>query len=465
MSNLFYGLNTAKNTLQAQNAVLNTTAHNIANANTPGFSRQSVTIVPIPDAANRGFGNASRVSIGGGVEAKIVTRNRFALYDVIYRTENQNLNDFTKTEELMHQVELLFDEPSDRGLSGVLNNFFNGWQEVANDPQNMAARESLKSNADELASRMHRIYNQLQTMREDINTELANIPDRINEIAGEIANLNVSIRVTENQNASANDLRDKRDNLIDELSGFVNVRSVEQKDGTITVIIGSNVLVEHDAVSKLHVVTELSEDEGINKTVIMSEEGTEYAPQSGKMGALIKFRDNTLKQIMDKLDVLAESIVTSVNYEHRYGYGLDGGTGRNFFDPTKTKAFNIGVSADISDVTNIAASGDGSVGDNANALRINDVKDQKKVKDTFSIFEYYNALIANIGIMAREAQSGRTNEELLVNQIDNAREGIKGVSIDEELVQMIQTQRIYQAASRLIVVIDTLLEDILRMVG
>lgn len=461
MSTLFYGLNIIRNALRTQTAVLNITAHNIANAETPGYSRQTVIVTAIADDSSRGLRSSPMINIGSGTEAMEVARSRFALYDEIFRKENQDLNDYIKTEELMHQVELLFDEPSDRGMSKVFNDFFNGWQEVANDPHNMAARQSLRSFGEELASRLNRTYKRLQILREDIDNEIKTIPKRINEMTAEIADLNISIRISESQNASANDLRDKRDHLVDMLSEYVDVRAIEQKSGTYTVIIGSQVVVENDIHTNLSSVSQVVGGEGSIRTAILSDEGIEYVPRHGKMGALIRFRDYHLENIMDKLDKLTESLVNSINYEHRYGYGLNGTTNINFFNPNKTKAFNIEVSSEINDVRKIAASGDGSVGDNSNALRVNDVKDQDVVDQEFTLNEYYNSMIAEIGIMARKAKSGRVNEQLLVTQIDNAREGIKGVSIDDELIQMISTQRIYQSAAHMVRVLDSLLEEVL----
>jgi flagellar hook-associated protein 1 FlgK len=300
-------------------------------------------------------------------------------------------------------------------------------------------------------------------MRQDIDTEIATIPENINEITAEIADLNSSIRLAEIEGGSANDLRDKRDQLLDDLSEYSSLRAVEQKDGTYTVIIGSHVVVDHEKSTELQAITSITENGNERKTVIRSEDGTEYVPDSGKLGALIRIRDTVIGEILNKLDNLAGSLVQSVNFEHRNGYGLDGQTGRNFFNPNYTKAFNISLSSDIDDVSNIAASGTGDRGDNTNALAINGVRDQKVVEGEYTVSEYYSALIADIGILGREAKSGRQNEELLVSQIDNSRESIKGVSIDEELIRMIQTQYIYQGASRVVVTIDSLLETLIAM--
>ena len=461
MSSLFYGLNIAKNTLSAQTQVLNVTAHNVANANTPGYSKQTVELAAVNNNSPSSLRSSSDLAIGAGVEAKSVARSRSPLYDAIYRKENQNYNNFSKTEDLLSQVELLFDEPSDRGLSSILNDFFNSWQDIASDPPNMGARQSLKSIGNELTDRLHRINTQLLTMRQDIDNEISAIPASINEISRDISTLNESILLAGIQGGSANDLRDKRDTLIDELSKFSDVRAVEQSDGTMTVIIGSKVIVEHNKATELYAVSSTSDQRNVQRTVIRSKDGTDYVPTEGELGALINFRDVTLEDIMGKFNTLADSIVRTVNFEHENGFGLDGGTGRDFFDPNHTKAFNISISDDINDVSHIAASGNGDKGDSANALRINDLRSLKMVNNQFSYGEYYNATISHIGVLAKEAKSGRTNEELLVSQIDNAREGIKGVSIDEELITMIQAQYIYQGASRMIVVLDSLLETLI----
>ena len=462
MSGLFYGIHIGRTALLAQTSVLNVISHNVANANTPGYSRQTVELASVPGNAQGGF-ISTKFSQGAGVSAEQVVRSRFALYDEMYRNENQDYNAFVRTEELLNQVELLFDEPSDRGFAGILDDFYNAWQDLANDPQSMAARQTVKSTAEELTSRMHRLYEQLTIMQADVDNEIATIPERINEIASEIADLNVSIRLSKSQGGTPNDLEDKRDLLVDELTNYAEVRTVPHDDGSYTVILGTKVIVERGTFSELRAVTYTGGDIDTKKTVIVSEDDTEYEPRSGQLGALLNFRDEIIPDITDKLNDLAKSLVETMNFEHSNGYSLNGDTNLNFFDPLGTNAFSIKLSSDIDNVENIAVSGDGSVGDNQNALRIIDTKTRRIVKQSYTISEYYNAMIADLGILGSEAKSGRINEQLLVTQIDNAREGIKGVSIDEEMVQMIQSQQIYSAASRLIVTLDELLETVLSM--
>lgn len=461
MSSLFDGINIVRNTLSAQTQVLNITAHNVSNANTEGYSKQTVQLAAI-NTDSRSLRYSQGLSIGSGVEVTTVSRSRSALYDEMYRSANQELSSHAETESLLSQVELMFDEPSDSGLSSLLDNFFTEWQDLANDPQSMASRESLKSAATQLTDRLHTLNSKLIVMSQDADTEIAAIPEAINEITAEIADLNASIRVAE-IGGTANDLRDKRDILVDELSQYADTRVVEQDDGTYTVLIGSTVVVEQDTNTGIRSISTASNKLGSVRTVILTEDGTEITPSSGKLGALIEFRDETVGDIQSKLDQIAAALVESVNSAHRDGYGLDGGRGYNFFDPGKTKAFNISLSGDIDDVEHIAASGTGDTGDSGNALAISDVQDQKTVNGEYTISEYYNWLIADIGIKSSEAQSGLSNATLLTEQADNARESVKGVSVDEELIQMIQTQQIYQSASRVLVTINSMLETLINM--
>jgi flagellar hook-associated protein 1 len=463
MGNLFYGININRNTLKAQTDVMNTTAHNIANANTPGFSRQKVTLASIDDSTGAGLRSSSFLKVGSGVESTMVTRSRFELYDGIFRKVNQGLNFDQKTEEMMHQVELLFDEPSDRSLGGIMNDFFNGWLDISNAPQDIAARQSLHSVASEMTDRFKRIYNSLVGLRDDVNSEIVAIPSQINEIVREITDLNASIFKSEAQGQPANDLRDKLDLLVDELSTFASVRTVKQDNGSTTVLLGNKVLAEREAFTELSTKNIVLED-GTVRTTIVSSDGLGFEPSDGKLGGLLNFRDNVVTNLLADLDKLAEAIVTNINFEHRVGFGLDGLNDRNFFDPNKKFAFNMELSVDVEDVSHIAVSIDGSRGDNTNAFNLNALKDKRVVDDRYSINEFYNGFIANLGVIAREARSSRMNGELLVTQMNNSRESIKGVSVDEELITMIQAQHIYQSASRLIQIIDQMIEEVLNII-
>lgn len=463
MSSLVSGLNTARNALITQTNVLNVTAHNVANADTDGYSRQEAQLNALSYNVNANLRMSQLLAIGNGVEVDSVSRARYTLYDDLYRIEYQDLNYYSKTETLLNQVETLFNEPSDQGIGGALDSFFNAWEDLANSPQDAAARQSLYSMGEELSTMIQRTYSSLATMREDIDTELTSMPEAINEITEQIADLNVSIRKLEGQDTTANDLRDQRDKLLDDLSQYVDVTSVEHDDGTITALAGNVVLVERETSEKLSINAVEADSWGQRHTVITTERGIEFEPVSGELAALLDFRDESLTELMGDLNEMAESLVTNVNFIHQLGYGLDGNSGYDFFNSDNVMAYNIELSSDIDDINHIAASGDGTVGDNANALRISELSSLRVVEGNHSIKEYYNALVTDLGILTSAAEANRSNKELLVTEIENSRESIKGVSIDEELITMIEAQRIYQSASRLIVVMDELLEEVVNL--
>lgn len=455
MSNIVSGMNIAKSALTSQMTVLNTTANNIANADTPGYTRQTALLSPVPDYTGS--------SAGSGVEVSEIQSYRSAYYDEVYRNKSYNYNEFSQTEQLMSQLELVFNEPSDSGFSATINSFFNAWQDVANDPTSLAARENLKSLTTEMTDNFHLINSQLQTMQEDINSEIETVPGKINEITSELAELNKAISTSDKQVDQANGFKDKRDQLVDDLSEYGNVKVVEQKDNTYTVYFGDKILVEQDNQYILSYEKEVGLANQSNKTVLTTSDGAELNVKSGKLGALSKFRDKTITDIVDKLNTMAESIVTSVNAQHKNGYGLDGTSGRNYFDPEKTSAYNITLSSDVDNNGNIASSLDPGGGGNEIALNISDIGSSKTIQGKYSVSELYNTMIVDIGTKSSQAQSQSSNSELLFNQAKSLRESVSGVNIDEELINMIQTQRIYQSASRLISVYDSLYQSLLNI--
>jgi flagellar hook-associated protein 1 FlgK len=460
MSSILNTFNIARGALMAQSNVLNTTAHNIANASTPGYSRQETQLVSLSLSSDSING-----SVGAGVEATTVTRARSALYDIVYRQQNQNLNFNEKTEDLLSQVEAYFGEPSDTGLSSYIDKFFNSWQELANSPQSQAARQSLTSVSEQLAERITGIYNSVVSTISDVDAEIAKIPAEINNITGQIASLNTSIKLLTTQGSAPNDLIDKRDLLLDELSVYGEVRTVDKGIGMVDVYLDSTSVVQDATSVKLSTKTEASSAVGANRTVIYTPNGNEFTPKNGKLGALVTFRDQYSQEIIDGLNTFTETLVTSVNAEHSAGYGLDGITGRNFFDPEKTSAGTISLSTDIDNPEAIAASGDGTAGDNSVAFKINDIREKNTINGIYSLTDYYNGIVTDLGVKVNGATSERQNQEILIKQIDNSRENVKGVNLDEELVKMIEAQRLYQSASKMINIMDSLLEEVVNLLS
>jgi len=188
---------------------------------------------------------------------------------------------------------------------------------------------------------------------------------------------------------------------------------------------------------------------------------------NGQLKGLVDTRDNVIPKYLEYLDNIAESLITGVNALHQTGYGLDGSTGLNFFDPLNTSAASIQLNAMIDlDINRIAASKDGEVGDNVNALAIADLKNSPQMmRGTASINEFYNSMIGELGVETGKAKNLKTNYELLTEQVENARQSVQGVSLDEEMAQMIKYQHAFDAAARVITTMDQALETVIQGMG
>jgi flagellar hook-associated protein 1 FlgK len=306
------------------------------------------------------------------------------------------------------------------------------------------------------------LSSQLTRMRENIDKEIAGIANHVNALAQRIAQLNGRIVEAEVSGNQASDLRDQRDSLIDELSGLVEIQVFETKDGAASVKIGSESLVERKTAVLLG--TSVRGDNNIVITdVTHGNSDRRIRITSGRLGGLLESRDVTLPSYLARLDEIAKTIVEEVNLVHRAGFAYSGGTGLDFFDPERLTAASIKISDAIKANTSLlAASADGTPGNGAIALAISDLR-------LAGIFgaegttaeDYYASLVADLGIDAERATDAKDAEKLLLTEIDTRRESVKGVSIDEEMTNLVASQHAYQAAVKLVTVIDDLMETIM----
>jgi flagellar hook-associated protein 1 FlgK len=460
MAGLFDGLELGKRALSAQQLWLNTIGHNISNVNTPGYTRQRVTL-------NTTYPMETPVGlVGTGVMAIDVNHVRDLFLNQQYRQENKALGEWTSLEKTLSQVEAVFSEPNSDSLGDLLDNFWAAWSDLANNPESVAARTALKEQTNLLTNGFQRVYAQLTDLRLSVDKDIDLMVDDINNLSTEIASLNQQIVRAELDGDSANDLRDRRDYLIDQLSQYVNVSAVERENNSVTVMIGSLAIVDGSSSLQLG-MSKVSGGRIASSEIVWAGTDKTIKVLGGQLKGLIETRDEVVPKYLERLDDLAETLVTSVNALHRNAYGLDGSTGLNFFDPLKTSASNIQLDQMIElDVNRIAASQGGEVGDNVNALAIADLKNTAlMMRGTASINEFYNAMIGELGVETGKAKHLKENYELLVEQIENARQSVQGVSLDEETTQLIKYQHAYDAAARVITVMDQALDTVINNMG
>lgn len=431
----FFGLQTALRGLISQQQAIDVTGHNIANANTPGYSRQEAVLAPTQPfgvPANSVLTGAG-AQLGSGVDVASIRRIRDQFLDLQYRAQNMSLGDTSTRADSLDQVELALGEPSDNGLSAQLGKFWSAWSDVANAPENAGARTALVTTAQTLASTFKTISDQLTTVAQQAQTQYNGITGPSGDVAAaakELAGLNTSIRDAVFRGQQPNDLMDRRDQLLDQLSSLAQTSVTDLGDGSVKVDFGGVTLVDPSATGGYTWPQTLS------------------ATPGGKLGALADLASPTGQPLtyLSQLDAVAASLVTSVNALH---------TSTPFFSTTGTTAATISVVATAATVQagSTATTGANDVAQAIAALR-GGATDQA-----------YGALVARIGTEVQANERAQTTAQTLVGAVDDRRQSVAGVSLDEEMTNLIRFQRGYQASARTMTTMDDMLDTLISRTG
>ena len=462
--------------LRTNLAGLDVTGNNIANVNTEGYSREKIQFKP-SHSMKTPYG-----VFGTGAEIEGVNRVRDAIVDRQIRTQSSPMGEYEVLENLYTQIENIFNEPNaEYGIRTQIERLFNSFYELANDPESGTARNIVYSQAQVLSEVINRIDQQLTTLSDDIGFEINQKVDEINNISARIASLNIKIASAENNNASANQLRDERDLELDRLSKISNVYYNEESSGSINVSIGSNSIVSDGFRVSTLTATDYNDNGELKTKVTGTESGVEFIPRGGELKALINARNTIISGYRENLNLLAGTLITQVNAIHRNGVGLQGSLSEvphdnDFF--AGTDAGDMDVSDAVkSSINNIAAAernetvhetGEveiwGSPGDNKIALQLANLKNVLVLESNTESFDDYLArVVGGLGVEARDAKDNASRQKMVVTQFENLRNSTSGVSLDEEMTYLIQFQRGYQAASRVISTVDEMFETLINM--
>ncbi len=453
MSGIRNTLEIARSALVSSQMALDVTGNNIANANTEGYSRRRAVMKSEYQRTAQNF------VIGKGVIVSRIERTRDQYIESQLRTQQQSLSYWETMQTKYARLEDIFTEPSETGLGEMMSRFFDSWQGLATDPQSFTARNDVLQKANSLAAKFRSTTKHISDLKDEIRSEFNKQLEKFNSLAEQLAEINIQLPLSQEQAA---DLLDRRDNLLMQMNKIVNVQTMENEYGQVTISLGGKVLLENSKVIK---VVEGSADEPLN-TIHWEDNSRASKASNGQLAALATFHDETLQDYSDQLDELATSLVEKVNELHKTGYGLEGSTNVNFFDPSTTGAADIRVSSEVADnAEKIAASEDGNGGNGEIARKIAQlVNDSTVVNNSFSFHDYYGATIARLGNDVQDTTVKRDGQKMLVNQARTHQEAVSGVSLDEEMTNLIQFQRAYQAAAKLINVVDEMMDTILRMV-
>lgn len=503
MNSTFFGLELSRRALESQQAALNTTGHNISNANTQGYTRQIANLTATTPYTIPVMGR--NLSLGSGVSMDTITRARDAFVDRQLRGETSNQQYWTSRQTSLSNIEGVMNEPSDSSLSGAMNNFWTAWSDLSANPENSGARSVVQERATALTDSFHSISQQLTTVQSDLDFDVKTQISQINIYANQIASLNNQIKAAQVTGDNPNDLLDSRDNLVDELSKIVSVKVTETPDPSFSNGLVNNfqldigttpqTLVKDGVASQLVGVPDALPGLGGNViTDIQWAAGTPnglggnlLAPdaQKGTLQADIDIRDKDLPTLSGKYDALASGIVTAVNDIHENGTVTGTATtGIPFFDPANLTASTISLDStstnpvDASTATNInnIVTGDGTSGDGSIAAQIASLStgwssltgaDLTNMQANYgsSLGDSYGATVSQFGADVQQANNMKSGEDLLVTNLTNQRDAQSGVSLDEEMTNLVQYQKSYAAAARMVTMMDDMLNTIVNGMG
>ncbi|NLY42403.1 MAG: flagellar hook-associated protein FlgK [Clostridiaceae bacterium] len=498
MRSSFFGLDIAVRGLYTSQRSLYITSHNISNINTPGYSRQvGVQKATSPMALLDGTG-----MLGTGAEITAVQRIRDSYLDYKYWSENTSYGEWETKSYMMEDLEGIFEEISGNGATKFLNDFFSSLQELLKNPESLQAREVVRSNAISLTKYLNSTAERLQKLREDSNYAVKVVVDKINLLASEIKNLNQQIYRLELDGNAANDLRDQRMVLVDELSKLIDIEVNEvvtgktadgHEDKKFQIIVNGTYLVNHFDSYAIEYY-EVSDPESIKYGMYdlrWEKSGSPIEPKGGALKGYLDVRDGTaqgteykgIPYYINMLDEFARTFARAFNEGvfkdgekhldgHAGGVGLDGSTGIRFFSydnkPSSEMsslssyenitAANITLSAELQGPDGIykiaVSSANGESGNNDNIKQLIELRHNSKIFNAGAPEDFMKSLVSSLGIDTQHAQTMHTIQEKMVHQIENRRVSVSGVSIDEELADLVRFQHAYNAAARVITVMD-----------
>ena len=436
-------LSIAMSGLRAQQQAMDITAHNVANASTPGYHRQEVLFMP-------GAGATSQVATGVAIQT--IKRLQSDYVDQQTRTLQSWLGCWEYSKETLQQVEAVLSEPGGLGLSTYLSRFTNAWEALSAAPNDESAKDAVVEAGIALTDRFHALFQSFRDIQSGADRGIVDNASQINQLAHEVAALNEQIGKAAVNAYPANDLMDQRDALLDKLSNLAGVQIFGMSGAEPTVCISGKALVQGTHVNEITV------QQGANgwSELVWAEGGSPVEITGGQIAGQIQIRDEVVAGYIEALDQIAGALASGVNALHSTGTTADGSPAGNFFSTGATAA-SIQVEVDAS---GIATSVSGEPGDNGLAIEI-----AAALKEDPAINGEYSRLVGTIGTDSREAMSRVNTYDLSLKQLEVQRESVSGVSLDEEMLNMIKYQQAYNACARVVTSIDEMLDTIISRMG
>ena len=461
----FSGLGIGVTALTAAQREMEVAAHNVANSNTDGFTRQRVDLATARPAPGT-YGTRGDGMRGMGVTVNDVVRLRNNLVDASFRTETGNNAGWSARADLLNRAQQVLG-PFDGGASDALSAFWASWDQLSMYPQDLAARQGVLDAGSSLAKQLNSAASQLDQLVDESGRQLSDGVAEVNRLIDQIGQLNLSIKDATIGSQSPNDLLDERDRVLDRLSELTGA-TVRQLDfNVVDVYVGNRGIVRGTAVEKLNAP---------NGTSITWANDGSAASLGGRLGGIVQVATGDVPSMRQQLDRLAVGLRDTINGVHKDGaparptYDLDGNPGGDFF--TGTDSLTLALAPGVAgDPRKVAASLSGQSADANNALAIAQLRTANAV-DTdgvggpdATLLNALNGFAGKLGSAAAEALNRSTASAAVVDGLKRERASTNSVSVDEEMANIVKFQRSYEAAARVISIMDEMLDKLINGTG
>lgn len=465
-----------KNGLRIYQVANEVTAENIANVNTPGYSRQQVVLETAPPTTANGF------PLGTGVKITAIERVYDGLLQQQLVSASSTLGYDSTKSQVLQQIEPTFNETAQDGLGAAISSFFGAWQDLTTNPAGYFERQAVLSRSQTLIDNFKSISSTLNSTITNQDSALLPMTSSINATLSNIAKLNDQIKQTELVSGNANEMRDQRDQLIRDLSEKMGIKFTENSDGTTDVYVLNDTtksyLVQGGVYGKLATAgtspattVTMTDVDGVTTSIDPLATAPLYsAPDGGQLWATLQLRDVIIPDYLTQVDTLAKSITDAVNAVHTVGFSPTGGTGQNFFTPLAVvagAAANFGLATGLTSSTIAASSSATLPGDNTNALAIAKLSSATTTPSgapTTTFNSFYSSFVSTVGLDVQSSKTTVAQDEAFGKQLSALRESNSGVSLDEELTNLIKYQRSYQASAKIISTISDMMDMTIAMV-
>ena len=464
MAGLFDTLALGSSSLSVYRKAIDTAGHNLANVNTPGYTRQRLIVQSVTNDSDIG-------PMGAGVEAVQVQRLQNDFFDKQIQVENSVQGSLESRQDALQQSLSALQESINRndtsgtstgGISQGLADFFSGLQSLSTDPSSIPERQVFLEKAQTLASSFNQVDAKLGSISDELNQSISSDVAKANSLSSDIAKLNAAIAQEESASGgTANDLRDSRQLKLQDLSHLVKIDTAEQPSGAVNVIVSGVTLVDGiDAPNTL----ETFDAGGGALQVRATGQTNPLTLTGGTIEGSISTRDDDLSTVRTQINALAQNLITSVNTVHAAGFSLTGASGAIFF--TGQNASDIAVNPDLLGNPALlqASSAAGENGNNSVVTALAQLGNTTQAALNGQTFSDRQAqIVAGLGQKVATAQKDLEDQNSISDFVQNQRDSVSGVSLDEEMSNLVMFQKAFQASAKLISMTDEMLATIIQM--